>query len=291
MANEFSLVRTVDEKKNDLWLNKSPIVNIDKEQYFKRALVEINTNEQLSKIAKTKEGIISILNELHKAIGMGLQIGNQIPQAYLLPHGNSVSLSPTAEGLEYIATTAPDPTDENSIPILQSITILPIYEGDDINCPAFSEIEYTPKITADKRNLIGVVGRIIQSDGSFNNKFISRGDIEEIRDKWSKLPNGKAWKNSFDQMARAKAAKRFLKEYAARSEALRNAIYSDEEIEQDPDINNRMGNRLNNISKETEPGPGPGPDIDISIDDITIEESSENINEDEKLNIFGDDDN
>ena len=58
---------------------------------------------------------------------------------------------------------------------------------------------------------------------------MSKGDIEDIRDKWSKQPEGKAWKNAFEAMAMQKAAKHFLKPYAAQKEGLAMAIATEDD--------------------------------------------------------------
>ncbi|MHA2123309.1 MAG: recombinase RecT, partial [Promethearchaeota archaeon] len=218
----------------------------------KRALINIMSDDKLSKLASTQLGAAAIWRCVAQAALMGLQIGGSIPQAYILGFGNECSLSPTAEGYKFIALSNPDP-------VLKSFEIDIFYENDDFQMDKSARtIKHIPYITDKKRRLMGIYCMIEELGGNKRVDFITRGEIEEIRDKWSKKDkNGnysKAWRNSFEMMALAKAAKRFLKPYAALKEGLKMAYDTEDEIkEESRNIEDRAVNIIDVAMPETEP--------------------------------------
>lgn len=227
MANEQNaLVKVIAEKKDVIWSARASWLNdVSKEVYFNRALMHISENTDLIRISKTESGARSLMQCIGKALIMGLQIGAHIPQVYIVPMGDKAELIPTAAGYTHIVTTD---TPESG-KVLDRYVQKAVYEGDDVIIDAMTgEIKHTVCITDKKRKFIGAYAQFTELDGSVHADFISRGDIEQIRDKWSKQPDGKAWKNSFEAMAMQKAAKHFLKPYAARKEALSIALAMNE---------------------------------------------------------------
>jgi phage RecT family recombinase len=248
--NNFQLLtQQIEKKKNELWQIKASYLNEQQEVYFKRALVNIFENEDMAKMASTTAGAKSIFLCISKALQMGLQIGGQIPQAYILKffckksNCDQAVLAPTAEGYKFIALSDPA--------VIKSINVKVVHEGDDCKINAITgEIEHQIPVISDKREMVGIYGIITELDGRKHADYISKGEIEEIRDNWSKYPDSKAWTKSFEQMAIAKATKRFLKPYAALKEGLAMALSLDEvqpDIEQDQEIKNRVGSTLDKI--------------------------------------------
>ena len=261
--SKSQLTKIIDNKKDELWKIKAPYLTEGQEIYFKRALINIFSDKTLAAMAKTEKGAESIFLCISKALQMGLQIGGQIPQAYILPFENFVSLSPTADGYRFIALSKPA--------VLKDIRIQIVYEGDDCKIDSFAgEVKHEINITNKKRNLIGIYAVITKLNGDKYADFMSRGDIEYIRDNWSKQAKGKAWMKSFDQMALAKATKKFLKPFAALKEGLKMAIASSEDEEnlcQPEDRTENINDNLENI---------------INSDEDREEEVVEEITEEEK---------
>ena len=225
---EYPLQRIINNKKETLWLAKSSCLSDKKEAYFARATMNIMANEDLAKIANTEPGALSILIAIGKALQVGVQIGGIVPQAHLIPFGNNVELCVTAEGYKFIALSDP--------PILKDFYLGVYYEGDSLSInEGTGEVDHKTGLTDKKRRLMGVYCKLTELNGSKRAKYMSRGEIEEVRDKFSKQPNGKAWIGSFDQMAVKVAGKRFLKPYTA----LKEAFMMLEEMEEDSPPDNR----------------------------------------------------
>jgi len=243
MSNQKNqLGEMVTQKEKDLWSIKAAYLSEGKEIYFKRALINIMDNKDLAEMSKTPAGAGALFKCISQALQMGLQIGGQIPQAYILPFKNQPVLSPTAEGYKFIVLSDP--------PVLKDFHVQKIHDGDDCSINAATgEVTHTIPITKEKRNLIGIYCVITELNGRKHADFMSRGDIEDIRDKWSLQKDGKAWTKSFDQMALAKAVKRFLKPYAAKKEGLAMALTVDEDstVQDNRPISDRVMSSLDNV--------------------------------------------
>lgn len=221
MSNENQLVTLVKTKQPDLWQVKASYLTEKQDVYFKRTLLNIFEDKNLIALTNDKKGAHSLLMCISRALQMGLQIGGQVPQAYIVAMGETAQLIPTAAGYRFIVTSEP--------PVLMDYIQKPVYEGDNVTIDAMTgEIKHEIRITDTKRKLIGIYAQFTELDGSKHADYISRGDIESIRDKWSKQPEGKAWKNAFEAMAMQKAAKHFLKPYAALKEGLAMALAIEE---------------------------------------------------------------
>lgn len=253
MSNE--LVKVFNEKQNSLWEVKASCIKENQKVYFKKALINILSDPKLSQLAATTLGAGAIWKCIVQAMLMGLQIGGSIPQAYILAFGKECTLSPTAEGYKFIALSNPDP-------VLKSFEIDIFFENDEFQMDKSARtIKHIPYITDKKRRLMGVYCIIEELGGNKRVDYITRGEIEEIRDKWSPQPQGKAWKNSFEMMALAKAAKRFLKPYAALKEGLRMAFDTEDEIKDDKkNIEDRAVNIIDVAMPEPEPEKEPEPE-------------------------------
>jgi len=159
---------------------------------------------------------------------MGLQIGGQVPQAYIVPMQETAELIPTAAGYRFIVTS------EQAV--LQDYIQKPVYDGDSVKIDAMTgEVKHEIDITDKKRKLVGIYAVFTELDGTKHADYISLGDIIEIRDKWSRKNKegqwSKAWRNAETAMCMQKAAKHFLKPYAAQKEGLSMALAVSEDKE------------------------------------------------------------
>lgn len=251
-----ALITMIDAKKESLWnLKASYLPKINQEVYFKRALITIMDNKDLAAIAKTDSGALSILKCVGKALQMGLQIGGNIPQAYIVPFKDSAALVPTAEGYRFICVA-----DEN--PVLKDFAVRAVYDGEDFSLDYGSgNVRHTYDGKTKRGKLIGVYCQIEELSGSRKCEYMPREEIEKIRDSHSKYygatGNG-PWKDDFDAMCLKTAAKKFLKPYAAMKEGLAMALAVDDGYQADnkQPIRERVGDHLDNII-----------DADVKIDD------------------------
>lgn len=225
MSNENQLVTLVKTKQPDLWQVKASYLTEKQDVYFKRTLLNIFEDKNLVALTNDKKGAHSLLMCISRALQMGLQIGGQVPQAYIVAMGETAQLIPTAAGYRFIVTSEP--------PVLMDYVQKPVYDGDECKIDAMTgEVKHDIRITDTKRKLIGIYAQFTELDGSKHADYISMGEIISIRDNWSKKDkNGdwsKAWRLSPESMAMQKAAKHFLKPYAALKEGLAMALAIEE---------------------------------------------------------------
>jgi phage RecT family recombinase len=234
--NEFFAL--VEKKKADLWEVKANYLQEKQEVYFKRALLAVAQDKNLLALSKTKPGAQSLFMCISRSIQMGLQIGGQIPQAYLVPMKDTATLIPTAEGYKFIALTDP--------PVLKSFIVRAVCEGEKFSLNYVTgEVDHSMDFKTKKGQLIGVYCLITDLKDNKLSEFMSREDIEKIRDThsraWKAYLNKKIsadkcpWLNDFEMMALKTATKRFLKPYAALKEGLAMALAVENEGDVKPD--------------------------------------------------------
>jgi recombinational DNA repair protein RecT len=260
----------MEEKKQDIWMVKASYMSEGQEIYFKRALLNIKENNDLLAMSKTKEGAESLFTCISNALQMGLQIGGQIPQAYIVAmptkNGKKAVLVPTINGYKFIVLSDP--------PVLKDFFISPVYEkeldGFSINKPGgiVNHMIYAGK---DRGQLIGVYAIMENLSGVKRADWMTRTEIENLRNNYSpsykaykagKLPAEYcSWLTDFDMQAIKTAGKRFLKPYAGLKEGLAMALSVSDEIEEimpiqpdNRDIEDRVNSKLDNIiDAESEP--------------------------------------
>lgn len=254
-----ALIKMVDLKKISLWdMKASYMPNINMDVYFKRALITVLDNKDLAAISKTETGALSILKCIGKAVQMGLQIGGNIPQAYIVPFKESASLIPTAEGYRFICLSDADP-------ILKSFNVRAVYDGEDFSLDYGAGTVRHTYNGKGRGKLIGVYCQIEDLNGNRHVEYIPREEIEKIRDTHSRYfsATGKGpWKDDFDAMCLKTAAKKFLKPYAAMKEGLAMALAVDdgEPVRDNRPIQSRVGDQLDDVlDAEFEPAESTPP--------------------------------
>lgn len=242
-----ALVVMAESKRDGLWnLRASYLPNINQEVYFKRALLTVLENKDLAALSKTETGALSILKAIGKALQMGLQIGGSIPQAYIVAFKENAVLIPTAEGFRFITTSEPDP-------VLKSFDVRPVYDGEDFSLDFGSgAVRHIYDGRTKRGKLIGVYCQIEELSGTRRVQYMTRDEIEKIRDTHSRyFINFKKgpWLEDYDAMCLKTAAKKFLKPYAAMKEGLAMALAVDdgESIRDSRPMRDRVGDRLDGI--------------------------------------------
>lgn len=243
MANQKPsnlLVPMISEKKGILWDMKANYLSEKKEVYFNKALLSVSQDENLIKLAQTKPGALSLFNCISNALQMGLQVGAQIPQCYIVPMGAKAILIPTAEGLKSIALSEP--------PVLKSFVVRAVYEGEKFNLNfASGEVTHEIDMKTQRGDLAGVYCMITDLQDNKTAEYMPRSELEKVRDTHStsfiRTKKG-PWKDDFDMMCLKTATKRFLKPWAALKEGLQMAIIDDDEFAQNGDIEDRASDIL-----------------------------------------------
>jgi recombination protein RecT len=255
-----ALITMIDAKREGLWnLKASYLPNINQEVYFKRALITVMENKDLAALAKTEIGAVSILKAIGKALQMGLQIGGNIPQAYIVKFGEQAILIPAAEGYRFICTAEPDP-------VLRDFSVRAVYDGENFSLDYGSgTVKHTYDGKTKRGKLIGVYCQIEDLNGNRKCEYMTRDEIEKIRDTHSRyfVSTGKGpWKDDFDAMCQKTAAKKFLKPYAAMKEGLAMALAVDdgEPVTDTRPVQDRVGDHLDSVlDAEFEPAESAPP--------------------------------
>lgn len=243
---ETQLSTFVQSKMPDIWTRRSKSLNIDMQVYTERAILSIWENEQLQKVAKSDVGLAKIMMCINNAAMMGLQFGGQFPQCEIIGYegknGSEVFLNIRPSGYKHMVKNTDNP-------ILKDFTIRAVYEGEEFSIDfAKADVKHTYDGKKKKGQLIGVYGIMEELNGTKNADYMTREQIEYIRDHYSKY-YGKykagPWVDSFDKMAIKTAAKQFLKPYAEEKEGREIMLALQEE--QEPDVTIRAVNRLSSI--------------------------------------------
>jgi phage RecT family recombinase len=254
-----ALITMIDAKREGLWnLKASYLPKINQEVYFKRALITVMESKELAALAKTEIGALSILKAIGKALQMGLQIGGNIPQAYIVKFGETAGLIPTAEGYQFICTTEPDQ-------ILKSFDVRAVYDGEDFAIDySAGTVKHT--FSGGKRGkLSGVYCRCEDMDGNKMVGYYTREDLERVRDTKSRyfMSTKKGpWLDDFDAMCKKTAAKNFLKPFSSKKEGLAMALAVDdgEPVRDNRPIQSRVGDQLDDVlDAEFEPAESTPP--------------------------------
>jgi len=241
--------------------------------WIQRAIISISSDAKLMQVASTNSGLFSIYKALLKAATMGLQLGGQFQQAYMVPYGDTVELIPTRDGYKQAATNGPGA-------VLANFEIGRVYDGEDVKInPRTGDVEHIITTSVQRGKLKGVYGIMTRTDGEKRADYMTREEALKIRDSHSRaFSNGKnsPWHTDEDAMIEKTAAKKFLRPYAAESEGLAMLYASDDpgEYESTPvDVSERVSSRINKNLEKAE-----------KIETVqTIEDVPETVNEPEAI--------
>jgi recombination protein RecT len=245
---------------DEIWSVAPPAIQSQRETWFKRAFVALVNNDALKDVLSSRTGVFSVYKSLAKAAGMGLQIGGHVPQAHLVPFQGKAELIVSAEGYKHAAVNGP-------APVLEGFEVRAVYDGEQFKIDfAGAQVIHNYDGKADRGKLLGVYGIMTRTDGRREVGYMTRGEIEAVRDAHSytyKKGMTTPWKTDFDSMAMKTAAKRFLKPYAAESEGLAMLYQQDQEPAPEArseapepktrDVSERMAGRLDKAAAKLAP--------------------------------------
>lgn len=227
--------------------------------WTQRALVEISNRDELRPVLQSREGIFSVYKALAKASQIGIQIGGQFPQAYLVPYQGRASLIVTAEGYAFAAVHGPGA-------VLCSVPeLVEVYDKDSVLIDkAAGTIRHTFDAFKDRGKLVGYYMRLEYRDGHVEAATITREEVEKIEAAYSSK-NSPAFSKSAEAMHRKTAAKQLLKKPVREAEGLAMLLATDEEpVDEAPvppprDVGERMTRRLDDAAARIVPSEEPEP--------------------------------
>ena len=199
MANEVA--KTFE----DLLTDKLQMVSsalpkdMNKDRFVQNCMCVFNEKPELKAINKT-----DLLMGLLKGAYLGLDFMNR--ECYLIPYGNTVQFQTDYKGeCKFVK--------RYSIRKIKDIFAKVVREGDSFEEAVIDSvpvINFRPKPfnTAD---IVGAFAEVLYEDGGMDYETMSVQDIQSVRSNYSKASQSKAWKYSFDEMAKKTVLRRLCK--------------------------------------------------------------------------------
>jgi recombination protein RecT len=189
-------------------------------------LARIVTTE-IRKVPKLAECTpVSFFGAVIQCAQLGLEPGNALGHAYLLPYGKDVQLIIGYRGMIDLARRSGQ---------IVSIDARAVYEGDKFECRLGLDphIEHEPdwnnpnRTQGDKLQFVYAVAKL--KDGGIQFDVMSRAEVEAIRGR-SKAGNGGPWKTDYQAMALKTVVRRLFK-FLPVSIEIQTAVGLDERAE------------------------------------------------------------
>jgi recombination protein RecT len=145
---------------------------------------------------------MSFLGAVVTAASLGLEPGSALGQCYLVPYKNEVEFQIGYRGMIDIARRSGH---------IVSICARAVYEGDHFKVIYGTEdkIEHEPKFTSSELTHVYAVAKL--QGGGVQFDVMSVPEIDSVRTRYSKASQGKAWTDSYDEMAKKTVLRRLFK--------------------------------------------------------------------------------
>jgi recombination protein RecT len=194
-------------------LEQYAIRKYDKSTFLKSAMLAIVSNDNLAECLKTEQGKLSIFNSLRYASVTGLSLNPQEGKACLIAYNGQVSYQIMKNGMTELALETGQ---------IQSIRSEYIKVNDTFKTKITANgdyYEFEPADT-DRGGIRGFFAAIRFKDGYTTIKYMTKDEVEEIRDKYGKFVYDKktgekiknsAWNKSFIGMGQKTVLKALLR--------------------------------------------------------------------------------
>ena len=216
MANEVAI--RFSEQLTDKLISYETALpkNFNRERFVQNCLTVMNEKPELAKINKAE-----VIQGLCKAAFLGLDFMNK--ECYLIPYGNSVQFQTDYKGdCKFVKRYAIRP--------ILDIFAKVVREGDFFeegivdNHPV---INFKP-VPFSNKDIVGAFAIVLYKDGGIEYESMSTVDVNNVRNNYSKASNSKAWKYSFDEMAKKTVLRRLCKHVETDFESIEAKLAWDE---------------------------------------------------------------
>lgn len=216
MANEVAI--RFSEQLTDKLISYETALpkNFNRERFVQNCLTVMNEKPELAKINKAE-----VIQGLCKAAFLGLDFMNK--ECYLIPYGNSVQFQTDYKGdCKFVKRYAIRP--------ILDIFAKVVREGDFFeegivdNHPV---INFKP-VPFSNKDIVGAFAIVLYKDGGIEYESMSTVDVNNVRNNYSKVSNSKAWKYSFDEMAKKTVLRRLCKHVETDFESIEAKLAWDE---------------------------------------------------------------
>lgn len=199
MANEVAV--KFSEQLTDKLISYSGALpnNFNRDRFVQNCLAVMNEKPELAKINKAE-----VIQGLCKGAFLGLDFMNR--ECYLIPYGNTVQFQTDYKGeCKFVK--------RYSIRKIKDIFAKVVREGDSFEeavIDSIPVINFRPK-PFNTAEIVGAFAEVLYEDGGMDYETMSVQDIQSVRSNYSKASQSKAWKYSFDEMAKKTVLRRLCK--------------------------------------------------------------------------------
>ena len=199
MAND--VVKSFSESLTDKLVSVEAALpkDFNRDRFVQNCLAVMNEKPELAKInpAQLQLGIL-------KGAYLGLDFMNK--ECYLIPYGNSVNFQTDYKGeIKFVK--------RYSIRPIHDIYAKIVREGDYFEVKIVDghpSIDFKP-LPLNKGTIMGAFAVALYKDGGMDYEAMTVDDIQSVRNNYSKASQSKAWKYSFDEMAKKTVLRRLCK--------------------------------------------------------------------------------
>lgn len=173
--------------------------DFNRERFVQNALSVLNEKPELQKANKGQ-----LMLGLLKGAYLGLDFMNK--ECYLISYSNQINFQTDYKGeIKFVK--------RYSIRPIKDIYSKVVREGDIYKeevVDGKQSVTFEPK-PFNTGNIVGAFAVVLYEDGGLDVESMNIDDINGVRNNYSKASNSKAWKNSFDEMAKKTVLRRLCK--------------------------------------------------------------------------------
>lgn len=171
--------------------------HVTPERLMRICLTEYRRNPRLQQCDP-----VSFLGAVVTAASLGLEPGSALGQCYLVPYKNECEFQIGYRGMVDIARRSGN---------IISLQARAVYKGDHFRVVlgTADEIEHEPKYETYELTHVYAVAKL--QGGGVQFDVMSVAQIDSIRARYSKAAQGKAWADSYDEMAKKTVVRRLFK--------------------------------------------------------------------------------
>lgn len=199
MANEVQVKFSEQLSDKLIAVGKALPKNFNRERFVQNCLAVANEKPDLMKINRAE-----VIQGICKAAYLGLDFMNR--ECYLIPYGNSVQFQTDYKGeIKFVKNY--------SIRPIHDIYAKIVREGDYFEekiVDGHPSIDFKPQ-PLNSGKIMGAFAVALFKDGGMQYETMTVEDIQSVRNNYSKASQSKAWKCSFDEMAKKTVLRRLCK--------------------------------------------------------------------------------
>lgn len=173
--------------------------SFNRERFVQNCLTVMNEKPELAKINRNE-----VIQGLCKAAYLGLDFINK--ECYLIPYGNTVNFQTSYMGeIKFVKRYA--------IRKIKDIYSKVVRQGDEFEesiVDGKPNINFKP-IPFSNEKIVGAFAVVLYEDGGMEYETMSTEEINGVRNNYSKASMSKAWKSSWDEMAKKTVLRRLCK--------------------------------------------------------------------------------